>query len=519
LTKEIDSLTKGTSGEDVAVKKSKRARYVWNEASMNELLQQLRGQSSALALLLEALNASSIGRILAILETGEPTFRKVAEDSASIRAANPDEEYAESICDLRLSKDMDDSRSIYTLIGRGTGQTLNQPLTDQRRRVLVDLTESQENCLGSSSSREEGNFIESLENLQGNMKAPALAVGILSDGGSSVYVRGVRKHDCLTPATQVDRFGTVAAISIMMPTLLAVLIEQKLFRWSTTIVEALPKFAKYIHIDHRWTTLEMLCAHVSGIRTGLVFHNSQMWDSANQISSIEGRRRAAMAVLSEGRDALPGKEAFNTTMNLIILAFILEGRTSRSIEDLLKTQIFDPLEMYHTGVYRDGDRGIASPEKPTQPWGHEISSKTKQIMTWEPLEWTAACPASCRFLHCLVSSLPDLMAFANLHLQGALGLKTLLLSAASFKKLHTPFHGTNRTPGGWFESQNGKRLSIRGRYRGWCNNITIDRHKKEVYTFVANIDQKDGSWKKGSWDLEELCRNRSPNIPIHNPTK
>jgi hypothetical protein len=121
----LSVLTKGTSGEDVAVKKTKKAQYVWNEASMNELLQQLRGQSSALAFLLEALNTSSIGRILAILESGQSNFRKVAEDAASIRAANPEQQYAESICDLPLCEEMnDDSRSIYTLIGRDTSRTL-----------------------------------------------------------------------------------------------------------------------------------------------------------------------------------------------------------------------------------------------------------------------------------------------------------------------------------------------------------------------------------------------------------
>jgi hypothetical protein len=83
---------------------------------------------------------------LAILESGQSNFRKVAEDAASIRAANPEQQYAESICDLPLCEETnDDSRSIYTLIGRDTSRTLPQPLTDRRRPLSADLTATQGN--------------------------------------------------------------------------------------------------------------------------------------------------------------------------------------------------------------------------------------------------------------------------------------------------------------------------------------------------------------------------------------
>jgi hypothetical protein len=65
---------------------------------------------------------------------------------------------------------------------------------------------------------------------------------------------------------RVDRFVMWSLTYSMIPTLLAVLVEQNLFNWFTTIAEALPEVAERIHIGQRATTLEILCVGVSGIR-------------------------------------------------------------------------------------------------------------------------------------------------------------------------------------------------------------------------------------------------------------
>lgn len=165
-------------------------------------------------------------RILTILESGQPIFQKVADDATSIRVANPDETDAESIRDLPILKGMDnDSRSIYTLIGRNATQISAQPLTDRRRRDKADMAAPYSSNIGQVSSTAEAKFIESLDNIRSKMRAPASAVGVLSVKGSSVYVRGVRKHDCPTPVTQLDRFGVNSLTTLVMSTLLARLIE------------------------------------------------------------------------------------------------------------------------------------------------------------------------------------------------------------------------------------------------------------------------------------------------------
>jgi hypothetical protein len=67
--------------------------------------------------------------------------------------------------------------------------------------------------------------------------------------------------------------------------------------------------------------------------------------------------------------------------------------------------------MYRTGFCSDGDGSVGTHGKPSQPWGHIISTETKQMMAIDPVELTADYPAAYHFLWRLASSLSDLMIF------------------------------------------------------------------------------------------------------------
>jgi hypothetical protein len=111
LNKEVDSLVENIDDDAAKMTKGKRIKYLWKEETMNDLLQQLRGQSSALSLLLKAIDSSSIDQILTIVQSGQPTFQKVRDGAESIRLAHPRENYAESIMDLTF----DDTQTLYSL--------------------------------------------------------------------------------------------------------------------------------------------------------------------------------------------------------------------------------------------------------------------------------------------------------------------------------------------------------------------------------------------------------------------
>jgi len=110
LNKETDNLLENIKNGETNMSKSKKIKYLWKEESMDELLQQLRGQSSALTLLLKALDMSSIEQILSIVQSGQQTFQEVRKGSESIRRTHPEEDYAESI----LNMSFDDTETIYS---------------------------------------------------------------------------------------------------------------------------------------------------------------------------------------------------------------------------------------------------------------------------------------------------------------------------------------------------------------------------------------------------------------------
>lgn len=108
LSEEISGLVKNTNDGAVQMLKKQKLKYLWKDESMNEVLQRLRSQTSALSLLLKALYSASVEQILAIVQAGRGAIEKVRSDVASARQKHPSENYAQSILDVEF----DDTKTI-----------------------------------------------------------------------------------------------------------------------------------------------------------------------------------------------------------------------------------------------------------------------------------------------------------------------------------------------------------------------------------------------------------------------
>lgn len=111
LDKQIAAITDGVSEGMPKMGKSEKAKFVWRQESLNELLRQLQGQSTALILLLKALDSSSTDQTLSILQSGKSTFEQVRSDAQSIRSTNSQDNYPESI----LEMPSDDTRALHSI--------------------------------------------------------------------------------------------------------------------------------------------------------------------------------------------------------------------------------------------------------------------------------------------------------------------------------------------------------------------------------------------------------------------
>jgi CubicO group peptidase (beta-lactamase class C family) len=556
LNKKIEGLRGSSSHEDIALEKREKDSYIWNEDMITQLLQQLQGQSSAVALLLKALDCWSLERMSTMVESGQQILRKIQEDIASTNAAYPDERFARSLQDVSRHE----GKAIYSLMEpvlpsstptpsqrvflRGPrfmqsalpssssdiGGTRGIPAGDEyentimesrphaRRRGLrvADMITPQSAPPMPSLSAEEL-FLQTLGTLQRKMMAPALAVGIISTQGSSTYVQGIRKHCCAVSVSGDDRFGVAGISYMMITTMLAIFIEKGLLYWSTTIKDALPDMAEFIHPEHHETTLEMLCAHVSGVETSVwEIDGGKVWDELKDLPGHKGRITVAQAVLTIPPAQIPGRTSLWNENNVLIIALILEERCSELVENLLKRELFDPLKMYDTAADAADTGGRSSSvEEPTEPWPHAMSPDGESPIPREPASQAGYIPAAYQPLDNLHSSITDLVKFFDLHLRGFLKQPTILLSLSSFQKLHTPFLHTERTPGGWCSTKSD--LCMVESFHGWSVSVSMASSRKEAYICLANFGSAYSDFVPEEFkEIVELCVQRSPDITFQN---
>lgn len=542
------------SGKDMALDTREQTGHVRNEDTMMPLLQLLQAESSAIALLLKALDSWSLERISVLVEAGQPFFTKIEEGISSIRASNPHQRFAETWRDISSHE----SKAVYSLMEPALPSTINAPsqrtflrgprfrqsalpspssigvaqgcsaldedeITQteprphaRRRGLRIGERMAQTAASGPSLLSPEGLFIRSLSDLQRKLMAPALALGIVSKVGSSIYIQGIRKYGSAVPASRDDRFGVAGISYMMITTVLAIMMEKGLLKWSTTIQEALPEMVDAMHPAHYATTLEMLCAHASGIETSVwEISEGEVWDQLKSISGRDGRTAVARAVLAIPPATSPGTATSWNENSILIVALILEERCSEPIETLLKRELFDPLQMYNTSA--DAPHAPSeekSIESPTAPWPHSISPDGESPVPREPTTQATHIPAAYQPLDNIHSSMPDLVRFFELHLRGFSKHSTALMDSFSFQKLHTPFLGTDRTPGGWCGT--GSDLRVAESFHGWGISVAISSSREEAYICLANIGSAFPDFVPEEFDeILELCARRSQDITFH----
>lgn len=223
-------------------------------------------------------------------------------------------------------------------------------------------------------------------------------------------------------------------------TLLALLIEENLLTWDTTLAEALPNCT--MANGHKNTTIAMMGAHRAGF--------SEMWrsliPSLNVVSVQEGREMIKDLTLQVPPNFPPGSKYEYSNSGYILLGYIMEQITGKSWDDMIRNRIFEPLGM------ADGCRiGISLDTSlpPTNPWPHYRLSNSSAIpLTPDKYGDYPLAIGPAGLIYCSMESYSKFLAF---HLNGEKGRATenISLSKESFERLHRPWPGHFYAPGGW----------------------------------------------------------------------
>ena len=230
----------------------------------------------------------------------------------------------------------------------------------------------------------------------------------------------------------------------MTATLVARLVEDEVLEFETPLSEIFDD----AQLNAAWAdqTLADLLRHEAGAPASLAQSYPTLWESMWQRASdppAQVRADVARELLLDQPPASQGGFTYSNASYLLVGA-ALEQRTGSSWEQLMRQEVFDPLDMSSCGF-----GSPASPGQTDQPWGHRYEGGS-----FEPVEPglmadnpPALGPAGA--VHC---SLQDWAKFGRVHLgvgpAGYLGEETL-------QTLRDPSMSAQNYAMGWYAIQRG----------------------------------------------------------------
>ncbi len=267
---------------------------------------------------------------------------------------------------------------------------------------------------------------------------------------------GVRKLGTEAPITVNDRVHIGSCTKAMTATLIGLLVDEGKLSWSSTVREIFPERAKSLHPDFQGVTVIQLLNHRAGLPP-----NGNWWMLGRNKTTTEQRKVLLSEMMKSSPVTKPGSTYEYSNVGYAIAGLMAEQVTGKSWEMLMRTRLFEPLEMATAGFGIPGKPGSV-----VEPWGHhDVSGRIESIQ-----EDNAPALGPAGTVHV---SVPYWAKFAALHLQGARG-KARLLKAETFRTMHTPPPGGDYAAG-W---------SVAG--RSWAGGTALN-HSGSNLTWYASV--------------------------------
>jgi CubicO group peptidase (beta-lactamase class C family) len=205
--------------------------------------------------------------------------------------------------------------------------------------------------------------------------------------------------------------------------MIARLIESGQMQWTTTIGEIFPEAS--IHEDWKPVTLRQLLTDTAGAPRSfpeeVLLQRPPLGPACTQ-----ARREAVLNVIAEEPAYSPGEKFAYSNVGYAIAAAMAEKATGAAWEDLVKREVFEPLELAEAGF---GPPKSAD-DTLEQPRGHRALLGRKFAADDDADNTLIMGPAGAVHM-----SLQNLCTFAREHMLGELG-EGKLLSAETYRLLH-----------------------------------------------------------------------------------
>ncbi len=315
-------------------------------------------------------------------------------------------------------------------------------------------------------------------------KVPAMAATAVSRTEiKAVGAAGIRRRGKKDSVLIEDKFHLGSCTKSMTATLAAILIEEGLLEWNTTIGHALGDRVRKCHEDYKNVTIEQLLAHIGGLATAPPADAwKQAWKDQGRKKPPAQRLNFLKAILSEAPSYPPGTKTEYSNQGYAVVGAMLETVAKKPWETLLRESLFQPLGMKSAGF-----RDPCHARRLDHPWGHDAEG------TPVPPYPSKDNPDAIGPGATVHATITDWAKFAQFHLQRKPG--KLLKQAASFDKLHALLSASGQHGiGGWLvldrKDFGGHCIQMNGSNTMWFATLWILPERDLAIVVATNTGEK-----------------------------
>ncbi|MEX2112040.1 MAG: serine hydrolase domain-containing protein [Pirellulales bacterium] len=326
--------------------------------------------------------------------------------------------------------------------------------------------------LAADAAPEVRDLAPTLGTLAAKHKLPGV-VGAIVQGDQVVALgsAGIRKFGEPEPFNDTDIIHLGSDTKAMTAILVGQLIDKKQLAFDTTMQEIFPKLAKKMNAPMAKVAVRQLLDHTAGLPHDLD------WRALDTMRrSLPAQRRVAVEKALADPPATPVGSFSYSNVGYVVLGAIVEAKSGKSWEAVIKRDIFRPLGMTSAGFGPPGTLG-----KVDQPWGHTLD---RGKITPTQID-NAAVLGPAGTVHC---SMADWCKFIAETLRGAQG-HPRLVTPATFKELITPRPNQDYA-GGWIVTQRpwagGSVLTHAGSNTTWFCNVWIAPQRDFAVLIATN---------------------------------
>ncbi len=411
---------------------------------------------------------------------------------------------------------------------------LSREMSDESSRKLKRLTIVTFSCLGAlvvaamasgifdssydgkpRSSGPAGALLARLvTDLREEKNLVGLAAMVVVDGQvEAAAVQGQRKLGSGVSLEIGDRWHLGGITKSMSATMIARLVESGQMQWSDTVGEIFPEAA--VHEEWKSVTLRQLLTDTAGSPKNFSIHVRQKWPALGLECTL-ARREAVLEVMADPPVHVPGKKFAYSNVSPTIAGALAEKATGETWEELMKREVFDPLELSEAGFGPP-----KSPEPTTtapgldQPQGHRTFLRGKVAVGDKADNTPIMGPGATVHM-----TLSNLCAFARDQMRGELG-EGKLLSAETYKLLHTPELDDYAFGWAFLAKPNGiphKLYWHNGSNTMWYALVVFIPEKNMVVAVTSN----DGDFEQAeaaAWEIVKASANQFKDVRLARTSK